>query len=235
MYSKSAPKDVFEQIALKYAKLVDTKPIHIYYERPNLLSLLPINIEGLNILDLGCGSGWYAEHLTTLGAKITAIDSSQTMVELTQKRVPECHVYLADLENPLSTLNNQSFDIIIAPLVIHYIKDWHVLFERLSKLLKHNGYFIFSTHAPHMEYIAFNLENYFQKALITDYWENIGEIKFYHHTLHELTESLYQSGFIIERMLEPMPLPEMEKADPKMYSNIVSKPWFLFVRAKKLN
>ena len=137
------PKEYFEEIALQYAQSVDSKPIHVYYERPNLLSLLPENLSNLKILDLGCGSGWYAEHLIKQGAKVWAIDASLTMVALTQKRVPECKVYLAELEYPLDILENELYDVIIAPLVIHYIKDWCGLFTRLADRLKPQGLFVF--------------------------------------------------------------------------------------------
>lgn len=223
----------FEEIAKNYAKLVDAKPIHVYYERPNLLALLPEKLSGLKILDLGCGSGWYAEYLTKKGAQVYAIDSSQTMVELTKLRVPSCQVHLADLEKPLDCLAENLFDIILGPLVIHYIKDWFELFSHLTNFLKPGGSFVFSTHSPHTEFSNFNLSNYFEKVQIKDYWENMGEVKFYHHTLHELTENLYRAGFLIERIQEPMPTPEMEKADPNMYHNITKQPWFLFVKAIK--
>lgn len=229
-----SPKDAFEKIARKYAETVDLKPIHIYYERPNLLALLPKDISGLSILDLGCGSGWYAEQLTKLGGDVTAIDASPTMVELAKERLNgKGKVYLADLENSLEFLNGKKFDIVIAPLVIHYIKNWYSLFLNLSNLLKPKGLFIFSTHQPHAEFNMFKLKNYFEKIQINDYWEGIGEVKFYHHTLHELTENLHRAGFIIERMLEPFPLPEMQATDTQMYNSIMTMPWFLFVKAIK--
>ncbi len=27
-----------------------------------------------------------------------------------------------------------------------------------------------------------------EKTLVTDYWENVGEVKFYHHSLHEFRD-----------------------------------------------
>lgn len=77
----------FEYIASTYAASVDTKAIHLYYERPHLCSLLPKTLAGKQILDIGCGSGWYAEYLHKAGANVTALDASPTMVELTKKRL----------------------------------------------------------------------------------------------------------------------------------------------------
>lgn len=69
--SNTSPGQYFEQVAKAYAEKVDEKPIHRYYERPNLWSLLPEQLSGLTILDLGCGSGWYAEQLVKQGAHVT--------------------------------------------------------------------------------------------------------------------------------------------------------------------
>lgn len=233
--SNDLPKESFERISAKYAELVDSKAIHICYERPNLLALLPDSINRMNVLDLGCGSGWYSEHLISLGANVTALDASPSLVAMTKKRVNgNAKVYLADLEQPLDFLKDRKFNIIIAPLVIHYIKDWFQLFSGLSELLVEKGVFVFSTHSPHTEFYLRKLTNYYEKTLITDYWKHIGEVHFYHHTLQELTEGLRQSGFAIERMLEPAPGEDMRTADSEMFEVMMNKPWFLFVKAIKL-
>lgn len=221
----------YDNIAAAYAKTVDVKPIHVYYERPATLSLLPGQLKGLKILDMGCGSGWYAEHLVNQGADLTAIDASQVMVDLTRKRLKnKGNCFVANLEDPLP-FKDKEFDIVLAPLVIHYIRDWQPLFKEIARVLKSQGIFIFSTHQMHTEAINFNIKNYYEKRIVHDYWEDVGEVSFYHHTLHELGEALYQSRFVIERLLEPKPLPEMKEKDPKMYGLITQRPWFLFVRA----
>jgi len=235
MSSTKSPKDVFENIAAVYAETVDSKPIHVYYERPNLWSLLPNNLAGLQVLDIGCGSGWYAEKLVEAQTQVTALDASPTMVELTKQRLKgKGKVYLADLEQPLSFLQDNNFDLIVASLIIHYVKNWLPLFAELARVIKRQGILVFSTHQPHMEATLFKLKNYYQKILITDHWKDVGEVKYYHHTLHELSEGLYQAGFLIERLLEPAPLPEMQKYDSIMYKNITAHPWLLFVKAIKI-
>ncbi len=233
---KKNPIGNFESIVSTYAENVDKKPIHIYYERPATWSLLPQNLSKLNILDLGCGSGWYAEQLSKAGAVITAIDISSKMVELTRKRLHgKGEFIVANLENPLDFLKDSFYDIVLAPLLIHYIEDWQSFFAEIARVLKKNGLFIFSTHQPQIQYQMFNLKNYYERALIEDYWTDIqATVRFYHHTLHELSENLYRAGFVIELLSEPAPLPELATTDPEMYKNIATKPWFLFVRALKL-
>ena len=128
----SEPLGSYEHMAQKYADKVDTKGIHVHYERPHTWSLLPKSLTGLKVLDIGCGSGWYAEQLILAGAEVTAIDASATMVELTRKRLKnKVQVLQANIEQPLSYFANEEFDLIVAPLVIHYVEDWQVLFQEI--------------------------------------------------------------------------------------------------------
>lgn len=228
------PLTNYERFADKYAEAVDNKPIHVYYERPGTWSLLPKNLTNLQILDLGCGSGWYAEQLSKAGGVVTAIDVSARMVELTRKRLQDkAKVICANLEKPLDFLPDNSFDLIVAPLVIHYLPDLHALMKELARLLKSKGLFVFSTHEPHSGFYLWKLKNYFEFQVIEDYWPSINQtVKFYHQSLSEITESLYEAGFLIERMIEPLPQ-EGLKQDPKLYPLISTHPWFLFVRAIK--
>jgi SAM-dependent methyltransferase len=241
MANKSKQQDIsvgnYESFARKYAQKVDNKPIHVYYERPNTWSLLPEQLTGLNILDLGCGSGWYAEELLKKGVYVTAVDISETMVELTKQRLKNQGRFLvADLEKPLDQFKNNEFDIILAPLVVHYIKEWGPLFKEISRILVENGLFIFSTHQPQTEFHLFNLKNYYEKILINDYWHDIqSAVSYYHHTLHELSSSLYKSNLSIELLEEPMPLPELQSYDQETYLNLTTLPWFLFVKARKIS
>lgn len=230
----SEPLSDYEHFADAYAEVVDNKPIHVYYERPSTWSLLPKTLKDLHILDLGCGSGWYAEQLTKAGGIVTAIDISARMVELTTQRLQgKGQVIRADLEKPLDFLASNSFDLIIAPLVIHYIKDLRTFMKEMARLLKPKGLLVFSTHEPHSAFYLWKLENYFTPQIIEDYWPSIkAKVKFYHQSFHELTESLYEAGFLIERMIEPLPQ-EGLKADPELYPLISTHPWFLFVRAVK--
>src|ERR1041385_6870464 len=132
--------------AREYAEAVDTKPWNAFYERPAVLSLLP-SLKNKTVLDAGCGSGWYAEHLINHGANVTAFDFNSDFVQLTQARVAKrAKVLQADLAEPLRFARDEEFDLVLCPLVLHYLKDWQPILREFHRVLKSHGTLVFSTH-----------------------------------------------------------------------------------------
>ena len=113
--------EAYETLAESYAAGIDSKPENAYYEMPATLSLLP-DVKGKRVLDAGCGPGQYAEWLVDRGAIVTAVDASPKMVKLARDRLRgRAVVQQADLSEPL-TLPDNSFDIVLCPLVLDHIK-----------------------------------------------------------------------------------------------------------------
>jgi magnesium-protoporphyrin O-methyltransferase len=57
--------------------------------RETLLGWLPENLQGLRLLDAGCGTGALAVEAALRGADVLAIDLSPTLVDLARERLPE--------------------------------------------------------------------------------------------------------------------------------------------------
>jgi SAM-dependent methyltransferase len=223
----------YEGIAARYAATVDTKPWNADYERPALLSLLP-PLSGARVLDVGCGSGWYAEYLVGQGADVTAFDLNMEFVALTTRRLgPKARVLHADLTRPLSFAADQEFDLAVCPLVLHYLRNWQPALRELHRVLRPQGLLVFSTHHPFMDWQVFKTENYFAIELLKDEWEDIGKVDFYRRPLTAITEDLHAAGFWIERLLEPQPTDHFKLVNPASYERLTKNPWFLFVRARK--
>jgi SAM-dependent methyltransferase len=222
----------YEGVASRYAETVDSKPWNAYYERPAVVSLLP-PLMNLKVLDAGCGSGWYAEYLLKRGATVTAFDVNTDFVTLTQARVGgRAHVLQADLAEPLQFAGDSEFDVVVCPLVMHYIKDWPPIFGEFHRILKPSGILIFSTHHPFMDWKHFNKEDYFAIELVEDEW-NIGKITFYRRPLTTISQDLEATGFFIERLLEPQPTEDFRCVHPEGYERLTKNPWFLMIRARK--
>jgi SAM-dependent methyltransferase len=223
----------YEPIAGRYAATVDTKPWNACYERPALLSLLP-PLNGTRVLDAGCGSGWYAEHMVSQGAAVTAFDLNDEFVRLTRARVgARATVLRADLSEPLAFAADEAFDLAVCPLVLHYLRDWLPVLQELHRVLRRTGVLVLSTHHPFMDWQLFKTDNYFATELLHDEWEGIGRVDYYRRPLSAITEDLSRAGFWIDRLLEPQPTDDFKRLNPAGYERLTRNPWFLFLRAQK--
>lgn len=230
--------DAYNNMAEYYYKYVDTKPYNAYYERPATLSLLP-NVEDKFVLDAGCAAGWYTNWLLEHGAKVTALDISPKMIEMTKKRVGEkANIIKADLNKSLDFLNDEQFDVVLSSLTLHYLKKWDTVMNEFNRILKNNGILVFSVHHPFMDFTVFNRENYFLTELLTDEWQTHKgkeKVQFYRRPLSKIIQPLLKAGFVIDEILEPMPTKKFKLKDPKGYDKLTKRPQFIFIKARKNN
>ncbi len=101
----------------------------------------------LNILDLGCGPGLYAEKLAQKGHKVTGVDFSKSSIEFAKVKAKEKGLNIRYVNSDYLTLNlEENFD-----LVLQIYTDFGVLLpnertqllQKVSKFLKPGGIFIF--------------------------------------------------------------------------------------------
>lgn len=68
-------------MALDYSADNAESATNACYERPGTIDLLP-DVNGLRVLDAGCGSGVLTEWLLDHGADVTSIDLSPVMADI---------------------------------------------------------------------------------------------------------------------------------------------------------
>lgn len=110
-----------------------------------LLSQLPAaSVAGSQILDLGCGTGYFSDQLTQRGLRVCAADLSVSMLEQAQRRCGNRVQYLqADAEQlPLEV--NQ-FDMAFSSLALQWCRDLSVPLRELKRVVKPGGRILFST------------------------------------------------------------------------------------------
>jgi SAM-dependent methyltransferase len=232
------PSKFYDDMAELYVQKNEKSVFNNNYERPATISLLP-NVLNKNVLDAGCGGGALTEFLLNQGAKVTAVDVSRKLVSLTKERVGlKADVRMADLSKPLSFIRDNSIDVIVSSLVLHYIEDWGVIFSEFNRMLKNEGSVVFSVHHPHADWLWHDRENYFKKEILEETWtiqEKSFQISYYHRTLEEMFEVFVKAGFYVDKLLEPLPSPEIKTENPRDYFILSTKPRFLFFRLKKLS
>jgi SAM-dependent methyltransferase len=228
----SGPTD-YDAIAAHYAAHIDEQPCNALYERPATLALLP-DLAGKDVLDAGCGPGWYADWLARQGARVVAVDLSHSMVELAAKRLGErARVLQGDVKNLRGLFWDEAFDLVLSSLVLHYLDDLSEVFVEWARILRPNGALVFSTHHP-IHQASLLEPGYLRAGLIEERWGWLDRMmRYYRRPLRDLTEPLAAAGFVIERICEPTPTEALKIEDPKGYDLLCRIPAFIFVRARR--
>ncbi len=217
-------------------------------EKPALFSLAP-DLHNKSVLDIGCGYGENCIQFLKLGAiEVMGLDISEKMLEIAKNENASPDILY--INKSMTDLNEitEKFDVVFSSLAVHYIKDFDKLVKDIYNLLNQGGYFIFSQEHPlttalltqdywtqnsDNERIHYNLTTYALEGERKVTWFVDGVIK-YHRTISSIINSLSNSGFIIEQMLEPIPNTDIMKQYPS-YRDYIHKPDFLLIKVRKNN
>ena len=108
-------------------------------------------VSGLAVADIGCGTGRHTIPLATAGARVTAVDFSEAMLQRAHaKRGARAVTFLRhDLAKPLP-LENATFDRVLCCLVLDHIGDLGSFFAELRRLCRPDGFVLLSVMHPAM-------------------------------------------------------------------------------------
>lgn len=112
------------------------------FEQGKLLPLLG-NVRNKTILDVGAGTGRLAVKLQAAGAKITALDISEKILNKLERKNIKIKIIVADAENLPFTDN--SFDIVLAAFLLVHLKDPIIFFTESYRVLKSGGQFLLTS------------------------------------------------------------------------------------------
>jgi SAM-dependent methyltransferase len=220
-------------MARHYAAANENSPYNALYERPAVIDLVG-EVNGKRVLDVGCGAGpmsqWLAEH----GAEVVGFDVSPAMVAIAREReLPRASFHVANLAEPLTFLADSAFDLAVASLVLHYIRDWAQPLRELRRVLAPNGRLVLSTHHPAKDIELSRTGNYFEIELVQDRWGCAGqefEVQFWRRPLSAMFKAFEKAGFTVEAVREPMPIGTCRTRFPEDWEELTTRPAFLFFR-----
>lgn len=101
------------------------------------------------VLEVGCGMGQLAQRMhEQLDAKVTAIDQSERMVELTRERGVDARV--ADVQALPFTDSN--FDVVVAAWMLYHVPDVERALDEIVRVLTPRGRVVAATnHRDHLK------------------------------------------------------------------------------------
>jgi ubiquinone/menaquinone biosynthesis C-methylase UbiE len=223
----------YDAMGSAYSAANSAGAFNAYYERPATIALLG-PVTGRRVLEVGCGPGVLTSWLVENGAVVTAMDVSEQMARLARGRAgPGARVLVADLADPLAFAADASMDLVVASLVLHYVSDWTAVLREFHRVLAPDGAVIFSTHHPAMDWQLHSPDDYFAVKQVTETWDQGGrpfEVTFWRRPLTAIAAAVADAGFMIERMVEPEPVPELRQLNPGADRRLRTSPAFLFFR-----
>ncbi|HHF2879723.1 TPA: class I SAM-dependent methyltransferase [Vibrio diabolicus] len=109
-------------------------------------------LDGIKVLDFGCGTGQLSQRLSPMVKDIVALDASEAMIEELDKKE------LANVEPVVDALSRGlvaqhpafrgQFDLVVASSVLAFVEDLDTSLKISHSLLNHGGYFV------HFDWIA---------------------------------------------------------------------------------
>ncbi|SNY63693.1 class I SAM-dependent methyltransferase [Enterobacter sp. CC120223-11] len=213
-------------------------------EWPALQQMLP-EIQGKQIIDLGCGYGWFCRWAQQQGAAhVLGLDVSEKMLARAREMTPgtEINYQLADLET--LALEPASLDLAYSSLALHYLQNIDGLFTTLFQALKPGGKLVFSAEHPIFTAVAkqgWFIEQDGQKSWPVSGYQQEGErlsnwfaegVKKQHRKLATWINALIAAGFVIEHLDEWGPDAAQIAANPVL-SEEKERPMLFLLSARK--
>jgi SAM-dependent methyltransferase len=105
-------------------------------------ALIPFEeLDGQDVLEIGCGTGVHVRLLAAAGANVTAVDLTPTAVELTRRRLElyglDADVREADAER--LPFGDASFDFVWSWGVVHHSEDTRRVIAEIARVLGPGG------------------------------------------------------------------------------------------------
>jgi SAM-dependent methyltransferase len=209
-------------------------------EWPVLRAMLPA-MQGLRVVDLGCGFGWFCRWAREAGAqRALGLDVSENMLARARAASPDKEITYerADLERLV--LPSGAFDLVYSSLTLHYLENLKALFAEAHRALVPGGRLVFSVEHP--IYTApgrpgwstdktWPLDRYLEEGPRSTDWLAKGVVK-QHRTIGTYLNLLLEQGFALSRVEEWGPTDAQIAAHPEWAAER-QRPPFLLVSARR--
>ncbi len=104
-------------------------------------------LEGIRVLDVGCGGGLMSERLASLGAEVVGVDATSRNVEVAKRHARQAGIKInyrhGTAESAVAA--EEVFDVVLNLEVIEHVSDPHKLITDCASHLKTDGMMIVAT------------------------------------------------------------------------------------------
>jgi 2-polyprenyl-3-methyl-5-hydroxy-6-metoxy-1,4-benzoquinol methylase len=185
------------------------------------------DVNGLKVIDIGCGEGRFCRMLSGLGATVTGVDITQALLAEAVRMDPRGNYIECGAENiPLS---DNHFDLAISYVVLVDIPDYAKAIVEMARVLKPGGRLVaanvnsFISTSETSWYkdadgrkLHFPVDRYFEERPLHLSWDGISIIN-WHRPLQSYMSAYLNAGLVLKRFVEPTPTKEAVAEFPQMH------------------
>jgi SAM-dependent methyltransferase len=197
-------------------------------EWPSIIRMLP-KMERLNVVDLGCGYGWFCRYARQKGAKhVLGLDISERMLNKAREMTSDSAIIYRQEDLEQLKLPEDTYALAYSSLTLHYIEDLPKLLKTIFQSLTSCGYLVFSAEHPiytspkHPDWLidkegqkSWPVNNYQIEGRRVTNWLAEGVIK-QHRMIGTYLNLLIGQGFIIKHVEEWGPTSQQIVENPSL-------------------
>lgn len=117
-------------------------------EWPSLQAQLP-ELHGRQVIDLGCGYGWFCRYARLQGAAhVVGVDVSEKMLERARATTQDDGIAYVRADLDRFDPGEAAFDLVYSSLTLHYLDDLPGLLVKVHRALVPGGRLLFSVEHP---------------------------------------------------------------------------------------
>lgn len=247
-------KDSWNNHAGAWKKLVDNRlgKFRAAIRNPAIVELLG-NVKNKVVLDIACAEGDSSRLIQSLGANVTGLDISDEMIQLAKSKQDNVN-YVVSSASDMSCLQDASFDYVVC-LSMMNIDDLPKTFSEISRVLKKTGYFVMSTahpcffgrpgrkiiKLPDGRHGIFVNHYFADEPSVESYGSPTSDAKgetfqtiTFPYKVSDYMNALIESGFVIQKVLEPKASDKELLADPEVNFWSTHAARNLMIKARKV-
>ncbi|WP_018998286.1 bifunctional 2-polyprenyl-6-hydroxyphenol methylase/3-demethylubiquinol 3-O-methyltransferase UbiG [Hirschia maritima] len=132
----------------KFKPLHKFNPVRLAFLRDRICSHFDLDdksrtpLQGLRVLDIGCGGGLVSEPMARLGAQMTSVDAGEANIKTAMTHAQETGVeidYRVGTVEKLIEAKEPAFDVVLNLEVVEHVADAHQFVQDTASLVKPGG------------------------------------------------------------------------------------------------